>query len=271
MKLAISNIAWHIEQDPAVARIMRQFNAVGVEIAPTKIWPAPLSVSDAAIEDYRQFWEDHGIRIVAMQALLYGRPDLTIFDDESRRDATFRYLCGIIELGSKLGATALVFGSPGNRKTDGRAQADVERISLEFFSAVGKVADSYDLTFCIEPNPVEYGCDFITNSEQGLDLVRRVGVPGFGLHLDAAAMTLSRESIAQALGKAAPSIKHFHISEPNLAPIGDAGVDHAAVAAALRDAGYAGWVSIEMRAPDHDAALEQVQSALAIARDLYIQ
>lgn len=271
MKLAISNIAWHVEQDLAVAEIMRRYGAEGVEIAPTKVWPSPVTVTDQEVQDYRAFWADQGISVVAMQALLFGRPELTIFGDRAKRNETLRYLRKMIELGCKLGARVLVFGSPANRKAGDLPAADVERIAVEFFAQLGRVAHSHGLTFCIEPNPVVYGCDFITDSPAGLALVDQVDQPGFGLHLDAAGMTLSGEDIPVALDRAGSRIRHFHISEPDLAPIGSGGVDHATVAAALHTTDYDRWVSIEMRAPEPEAALAQVASALDTARQHYFR
>ena len=86
MKLAISNIGWHPHEEIAVAGIMRDMNVKGVEIAPTKVWDSPLAASDAEVKDYRQFWESRRIQIVAMQSLLFGRSDLTIFDSAQKRD-----------------------------------------------------------------------------------------------------------------------------------------------------------------------------------------
>ena len=70
-----------------------------------------------------------------------------------------------------------------------------DEIAISFFTAIGEFATQYDCVFCIEPNPTEYGCDFVTTSEQARELVKKVNHPGFGLHLDAAAMTMSNENI----------------------------------------------------------------------------
>ena len=53
MKIAISNIAWQIEEEPAIANLLQQLNIKGVEIAPTKIWQNPLTTTDAEIKKYR--------------------------------------------------------------------------------------------------------------------------------------------------------------------------------------------------------------------------
>lgn len=256
MNLAISNIAWDAEDEPQIARLMVELGITGVEIAPTKIWPRPLEVSADEARAYRRSWEDRGIRIVAMQALLYGRGDLTLFDSRTAREETLEYLRGIMRLGGRLGAGPLVFGSPKNRRMGNRSPAEVEQIAVDFFRAAGEVALQEGVVLCIEPNPAAYGCDWVTTSAEGRELVKRVGSEGFGLHLDAAGMTLSGES-PEALDACARDLCHFHVSEPYLGPIGEGGVDHAGFASVLRGVDYPNWVSVEMKhQPDRDTPME---------------
>lgn len=269
MKLAISNIAWSATEEDTVAGVMQAMKITGVEIAPTKIWPSPLAAGDAEIRDYREFWGSRGIQIVAMQALLFGRSDLTIFEQEQKRRETFAHLSGMIGLGAKLGAKVLVFGSPKNRKVGDLDQAEIERIAVPFFHGLGELALECGVTFCIEPNPTAYDADFITTSAQGLDLVRKVDSQGFGLHLDAAGMTLSQEPIESAVATSLPSLRHFHISDPYLEEIGTGGVRHDLFAKVLAAGHYKNWVSIEMKAQSSDSCLESVERVLRKALDHY--
>ncbi|MFB2968475.1 sugar phosphate isomerase/epimerase family protein [Aerosakkonema sp. BLCC-F183] len=269
MKIAISNIAWQVQEEEAIANLMQNLNIKGVEIAPTKNWPSPLTASDSEIAAYRKFWESRDIEIVAMQALLFGRPDLTIFQSEQKRQETFEYLSGIIQLGSKFGAKVLVFGSPKNRSIGKLPPQQVQQIAKEFFYGLGEVASKNGVFFCIEPNPPVYGCDFINTSTQGLELVNTVNSDGFGLHLDAAGMTMSGEAIAGAIEQAFKRVCHFHISEPNLGQIGTGGVDHQLFSHTLSELNYQGWTSIEMKTQNPDANITNVEQALQIAIQHY--
>ena len=260
--LAISNIAWDSTEDVAIGNLMGEIGIPGVEIAPTKIWPNPLEASDAEIRDYRRFWEDRDIQIVAMQALLYGRPDLTIFQSADKRGKTLEYLGSIMRLGGMLGANALIFGSPTNRQVDNLSTDEIDDIAVSFFGLAGEMAQEHGVTLCIEPNPAQYACDFIQTSAQGLELVRKVNSPGFGLHLDAAGMTLSQENLEQAVESCAGSIRHFHVSEPFLGPVGKQEVDHSTIASTLERIVYPNWISVEMR---HDP---QVDSVIELGRAL---
>jgi sugar phosphate isomerase/epimerase len=269
MKLTISNIAWDPAQDEVVCRLMQQHGVTGVEIAPTKIWPRPLEASDDDIAACAKYWRERGIRISSLQALLFGRPDLTLFGAAEKRDEASEYLEGIIRLAGRLGAEALVFGSPANRRVGDQDRGRAEEIAVEFFRKIGKMAAKHNTVFCIEPNPEAYGCDFVTTSAEGRDLVAKVGEPGFGLHLDAAGMTLSREDVGQELPKSIPGLCHFHISEPDLKLIGSGGVDHALFSRCLHDGGYDRWFSVEMRAPGGAQNVTGVARALQLAREFY--
>lgn len=269
MKIAISNIAWHSHEEESVARAMQDLGVKGVEIAPTKVWQSPLAASDSEIALYRDFWESRGIQIVAIQALLFGRPELTIFQDVEKREETFEHLSRMIVLASKLGVSNLVFGSPKNRSISNKNTHEVEKIATSFFYSLGDVAAKNRVVFCIEPNPINYSCDFITTSEQGLELVNKVKSDGFGLHLDAAAMTLSRENIEPAIKLAFEQLCHFHISEPFLAPIGTEAVKHHLFSKALAELKYKGWTSIEMKAQSPDSNVLGVTKALETALGYY--
>ena len=269
MKLAASNIAWKPAEDEAVAALLRELGFQGVEVAPTAVWPQPLQASDEELRRYRGTWEQRGLPIVAMQALLFGKPDLTIFGEAGKRAETFEYLAGMIRLGGKLGAKALVFGSPKNRQVGGLSQAQIEDIALPFFHGLGQVAEEHGTALCIEPNPTVYACDWVTTSRHGFELVGKVNSPGFCLHLDAGGMTLSQETVDTAMEEALRVSRHFHISEPQLAPISTGGVAHERFAEALRRVGYDRWCSVEMRSLESPDAAERLRAALTVARRVY--
>jgi D-psicose/D-tagatose/L-ribulose 3-epimerase len=269
MRLAISNIAWPAERDGEIADWLPRLGVQGVEIAPTKVWPHPLNATEADVLACRRFWERRGLPIVAMQALLFERPDLNMFADEGQRVEMLRYLSGMIRLAGRLGARVLVFGSPKNRRRGDLSPAEAAAIAVPFFRALGQLASENGTAFCIEPNPSQYSCDFITRGQEGIELACEVSQPGFGLHLDAAGMFLSEDSPAEVFTAALPYWHHFHISEPFLAPIGQGAMYHRPLAEALRQAGYNNWLSIEMKTPAQGFDPADVERAVAFARAEY--
>ncbi|MBN9210085.1 MAG: sugar phosphate isomerase/epimerase [Microbacterium sp.] len=265
--LAVSNIAWDATEEADVARALRDRGVRRVEIAPTKVFEDPTDVSDAAIADYRGFWEAHGIDVVAFQSMLFGYPDLSIFGDEAVVRATVERLGAFIDLAGRMGAGRLVFGSPRNRRRPaGMDDEEIQDAAIAVFGELGRRAADAGVIFCIEPNPPQYGCDFVTTAAEGERLVRAVAHPGFGLHLDVAGMTLAGDTPAEAVRSAADVLCHYHVSAPDLGPIERDVVDHVSAFRALAETSYSGTVSIEMRPGDPGEAVSRVESAVDLAR-----
>jgi len=250
MKLAVSNIAWPREQDEAVAKLLVSLGVTGIEVAPTKLWPKPTAATAEEIACTRAFWNDRGIEIVAAQALLFGQPELTIFESEAIRERTLAYLFGICRVCGQLGAGPLVFGSPKNRRIGTLPLMEAQGIAIEFFRRLGELAASAGTCIVLEANPSVYGADFVTRAAEAIDVVGKVDHPGLQVHLDTGCMTLAGDPIAETFRTGFPNLCHFHVSEPNLSPPGSSGtVDHATFAAELHQRRYDGWVSLEMREP----------------------
>jgi D-psicose/D-tagatose/L-ribulose 3-epimerase len=270
MRLAISNIAWPAGSDAVVAPLLRKHGVAGIELALTKVWPEPLDVPAEEVRAYREGWEKRGLRIVALQALLFGKPHLTLFDDEPARRQTLDYLTGMIERAGQLGARALVFGSPKNRQRRERSPGEAWDIAVPFFRELGAVARRHGVSFCIEPNPPHYGCDFVTTVAEGIELVDAVADDGFKLHLDTAAMSLAGDSPTASITAAGRRCKHFHVSAPYLAEVGGGTVAHGVFARALCAADYDGWISIEMgEVTQGQTWAEPVDRSLTFVRTAY--
>src|SRR5208282_746853 len=98
----------------------------------------------------------------------------------------------------------------------------------------------------MEPLPEAYGNSFVTSWRDAAELVRAVDTPGFGLQLDTGCIHLAGDDPAEAVLACAGILRHFHVSEPHLVGLSNPAVDHRRVGEALKEAGYRGWVSIEM-------------------------
>lgn len=256
-RLAVSNIAWEPSEDAAVVEVLRREGVTGVEIAPTKWREKPFDASAAEVAAYRRSWEDRGLRVVSLQALLFGRPDLQLFKSAESRVELADYLRRVIDFASAVGAHAMVFGSPKNRVRGSLPMVDAMSIAADFLRDIGAYCAERDTAMCIEANPVEYGCDFVTTTAEAVALCRAVNHPGVRVNVDLGGITMSHEDVAAAITSARDVIGHYHASEPNLAEIG-ASSPHAEAGRALAEINYAHWISIEMRATgDNVVAVER--------------
>lgn len=269
MKLAISNIAWSDADEQGALELLAAEGVEEIEIAPTKIWPKPTETRLGDIERYRADIERRGFRISSMQALLFGRGDLALFGDDAGRDEMLAYLGRIFDVGQSLGAGPLVFGSPKNRLAGGLDRDEAMQVAEVFFRRAGQMAESVGVVLCIEPNPPQYGCDFVNTLREGAELVRRVNTPGFRLHLDASSLILNEEPVEEAVESAFDCIAHFHISDPFLAVPAAHEEWHRRIAATLCHLRYDGQAAIEMREHTDPPPLEAVRRAVAFARRVY--
>ena len=247
MKLAISNIAWETHSDPLMLAQLRENHVSGIEVAPTKVWPNWEGANQRSAGIYRKLIADEGFCIPAMQAILFGKPELQLFD-KATHNAFLDHLRLVSDIAVVLGAKVLVLGAPKNRKRGQLSTANAMDIATEFLGKVGEICYANQCCLGIEHNPAEYGCDFITNAADARQLVDSINHPGIQLHLDAAGLHMCGGNIGNII-KAVTPFAHYHISEPMLEPIVGGVVDHEVAFRALKELNYSGWHSIEMKQP----------------------
>jgi len=206
---------------------------------------------------------------VATQAILFGHPELKIFEDEKTRGKTLAYLAKMIALSADLGAKATVFGSPKNRRINGLDAKKAFKSAVDFFSKIAQIAEKHQIYFCLEPNPPVYGADFILNTEEALVLIEEVIHPYLRLNLDTGILTINKENYRSAIEKGFEFLAHLHISEPQLSLIGEKGVNHHEVAKTLKDLNYKGWVSVEMKNNLSKPNTVGVEKALSFVSRIY--
>ena len=105
--------------------------------------------------------------------------------------------------------------------------------------------------------------------DEALAVVEAVDHPGLGLHLDIGILHMNGEIPETEVRRARSRLVHAHISEPQLAAVPAGAVDHRAAARALRDAGWDGVVSIEMRGGTDGRNVDRVRGAIAAAQEIY--
>lgn len=271
MRLAISNIAWDVEEDEAIAALLRRHAVDAIDIAPGKYFPEPARATDQDIARVRAWWAERGIELTGMQALLFGTTGLNLFAAQAVQEAMLAHLGAVCRIAGGLGATRLVFGSPKNRDRTGLDDRQVQEISTRFFRQLGDIAQSHGVMICLEPNPSCYGANFMTGSLETLAVVEQVDHPAVRMQLDTGAITLNEEDAAEVVEHCAPYIGHVHASEPNLVPLGDGGCDHVRVGRALAERLPGHLVTIEMVATRNEPHAVSVERALQVAIAHYRQ
>lgn len=269
MKKAFSNIAWTKDDDSIVYEILKNSGFDGIEIAPTRVWDNLSNLKASDLLNYKNEMSDFGMNIVAMQALLYGYPQYTIFENSNIRKVTLEYLKQCILIASGIGAKVLVFGSPKNRVIGDLERGKAMSVAVDFFSELGEYADKHNTVFCIEANPKEYKTDFINTTYEAFSFVKDVNTKGFGLHIDTGTILMNSSSVNM-IEDMIEYIFHFHISEPWLKPISKSNKKfHMEIASLLNCLNYNAWVSVEMGKGNTESVIETVKSVAEFISEIY--
>lgn len=265
MTLAVSNIAWTPDQDDDAHALLSDLGVRALELAPTRWWPDLSQVSTAQVADARARLARFGLRPVAFQAVLFGQPGLAVFGKSAV--ACESYLSAVVDLASSFGVSAIVFGSPKQRLRGRMTFDEAIADSIPLWRRLGDHAATRGVRFCLEPNPREYGTDFMTNIAETAAVVRASKSPGIWLNVDAGELAMNAEPLPEVLENCRDRIGHFHISEPHLAPLEGPPERHRTYFRALQSAGYDGIVSIEMRG--QPGGLTAVETAVRWAAAAY--
>jgi D-psicose/D-tagatose/L-ribulose 3-epimerase len=269
MRIAISNLAWDVTNDEEIASLLLSYGIDAIDIAPGKYFPDIRNASTSEIIRVRQWWAVRGISIIGMQALLFGSAGLNMFGNHDVQTSMLSHFEEICRIGSMLGATRLVFGSPKNRDRSSLGDGQVHDIALNFFNQLGNIAFRHGVVICLEPNPPCYGANFMTNSAETARIVNDVSHSAIRMQLDTGAMTINCENPEVIINKYGSLIGHVHASEPDLVVLGEGKTDHANIAAILQISFPDQIVSIEMLQSKNEQNKVAIERALFVAISNY--
>jgi len=247
MKFAICNEifqGWKIEDTLAYAA---KAGYAGVEIAPFTL---ANSVNDISASDRRKIREtaaQHSIAIAGIHWVLVKPEGLYInHPDRALRERTAKYFCDLVNFCADLGGKVMVVGSPKQRTVlpDVSREQAWDWAAATFRDAVTQ-AEQREVTICFEPlAPVE--TNFINTAGEALRFTQQVPSPRFKIILDVKAMCSESKPIPQIIRESWPHFGHFHANDCNLKGPGFGEVDFKPIAAALKEVGYQGFVSVEV-------------------------
>ena len=255
MKLAASQIAWEPQDEARALEILRGHGYNALEIAPTRVGGEnPYDDIQTAADFAAGLRRGYNFAVCSMQSIWYGKQG-SLFGPE--RDFFLEYTKKGILFAQAAGCGNLVFGCPKNRILP---QDGSPKDAVAFFRELGEFAHKHGSVLALEANPAIYGTNFINTTPEAFDMVEQVNCPGFKINLDVGTMVENGEDIDVLRGKV-EKISHVHISEPYLALVEKRDL-HLSLAALLREEGYGGCVSIEMKAQPL-AALDEVAAYVA--------
>lgn len=255
MKLAVSNIAWSVDERREAYAILAKAGITGLEIAPGLFFHAaqdPFVPDAATLDEALREVQGEGLTLVSMQSLLFGVNGAALFEGAEARAAFETGMGRAITLAGRLGIPNLVFGSPLQRRVpETMAMADAIEEAAGVFRRLGDAAAEAGTRIAIEANPAAYGTNFLTTLEEAEAFAQIVDHPAIALILDLGAMHMNASfaAVPARLPELTARLNHVHVSEPHLAPAPASAAALAPIITGLRAHGYDKAISIEMKRP----------------------
>ena len=156
-----------------------------------------------------------------------------------------------------------------NRNRKGLSDKQSFYIAKNFFTKLGNIANQHRVIFCLEPNPVCYGANFMTNSKVTFDVVSAVNHPAIKMQLDTGSIILNKESISEVIRYSKNQIGHIHISEPGLEVIGDIDNQHTEFAKVIKSNLKNALATVEMIATQNESHIISIERALSFVTQTY--
>jgi sugar phosphate isomerase/epimerase len=229
-----------------VCRFVAQAGYQGIEIAPFTFAPSVEEVSPEQRRVIRKTAEDAGLEIVGLHWLLASPKGLHIHaKDAALRERTVEYLRALVRFAGDIGARVMIFGSPAQRRLeDGDRQGAWAR-TQDSYREVLPLLEERNVLLCQESLPAPES-DFIMTAAEAAQMVRELGHPHFRLMLDVKSMCAEDRPPSEIIREFAPLVEHFHANDANRRGPGFGETDFRPIAGALREAGYQGYVSVEV-------------------------
>jgi sugar phosphate isomerase/epimerase len=218
-----------------------------VEIAPFTIATDVGQISAQKRQDIRSLAERATIEVSGIHWVLAKTEGLHLtHPDSAVRDRTSRYLGDLVDFCADIGGRFMVVGSPKQRER--MAGVDYEQAcawAAAAFTMPAKRAQERGVTICFEPlAPAE--TNFINSAFEAIQLANQVGKSSFKIILDVKAMSAEGKPIPAIIRESWPHFAYFHANDTNLKGPGFGQVDFRPIAAALKEVGYDGYVSVEV-------------------------
>src|SRR5262245_30364619 len=247
MRFAICNElyqGWKLEDTLAHAA---RLGYAGVEIAPFTLANSVTEISPAERQRIRELATGNQIAIVGLHWLLVKPEGLYLnHTDAGIRNLTAKYFVELVDCCADLGGTIMVVGSPKQRNLmEGVSRQQAWDWTAATFRDAVKRAEDRGVTICFEPlSPAE--TNFINTAAEAIEFVKPFSSPAFQIILDVKAMCSEAKPIPQIIRDSSPHFAHFHANDKNLKGPGFGEADFKPIAAALKEVGYSGFVSVEV-------------------------
>jgi sugar phosphate isomerase/epimerase len=222
----------------------------------------PVAAEDLDGQEVKKLCAQHNLRVAAVgTGAGWVRHKLRLTDPDSavRRRAQ-EFIGGIVDLAGSFGAPAIL-GSMQGRWEGSVSREQALAWLAEALEQLGPRAQAQGVPFLYEFLN-RYETNLFNRVADSLEFLKTLRTQNVRLLCDLFHMNIEEADIPAALRLAGPMIGHVHFADSNRRAIGWGHTDMKPVMAALREAGYTGYLSAEVFAlPDSGGAARQTIKA----------
>jgi sugar phosphate isomerase/epimerase len=224
---------------PAACRTAAELGFDAVEIFP----PSPTAVETVEL---RKLLGDHGLAVAAVgTGAGWVKHKLTLTTaDPAIHGKAMAFMEGMIDFAAVFDAPVII-GSMQGRWADGGSRETALGYLSEALLNLGLYAARYGLPLLYEPLN-RYETNLINRLDDGVRLLKGLGTSNVKLLADLYHMNIEEADLAAAVRDAAGFVGHVHFADSNRRAAGMGHTDFAPVITALRETGYAGYLSAEV-------------------------
>lgn len=218
-----------------------------VEVAPFTLAKYVTDISPAERKRIREAAATAGIAISGIHWVLVQAEGMYLTSpDTDTRERTAKYFCELVDFCADIGGKIIVVGSPKQRNLlPGVTPEQAWTWATDVFRPSVKQAEKRGITICFEPlAPAE--TNFINTAADGIRFTQQLKSPNFKVILDVKAMSSEPKPVPQIIRESRGNFAYFHANDVNLKGPGFGDVDFRPIAAALKEVGYDGYVSVEV-------------------------
>lgn len=255
MKFAICNETFQGWDWERTCRFVAGAGYDAIELAPFTLAPDVREINSVERARIRSVAEAAGLPITGLHWLMVCPKGLSLTTpDSDLRKASSDYLVALADFCDDIGGKVMVLGSPQQRRVPEGETAEV---------AIGRFLDSVrpaldraherGVVICLEPLPPPEADLLLTLGEAAV-LIERLQHPAARTIFDVKSASWEGKPLGPLFTQYAPIVAHVHANDANRRGPGFGDTDFRPILAAIRDAKYQGYVSVEVfdYTPDPD-------------------